>query len=125
MCFRWGGFGKSLIIISIVWKDNMNEAVVLMMASKWCCSCCNVSIFTLELETPSNATDSLPLCFAVPPSMPRCQIHGSPHVGGNISMSCKSSLGKPGPRYRWQRTSPTHQFFFEPAQGMECICACC
>ncbi|KAJ7305078.1 hypothetical protein JRQ81_010896 [Phrynocephalus forsythii] len=45
-----------------------------------------------------------------------CQIHGSPHVGGNISLSCRSVVGKPAPKYGWQRASPTSQVFHAPAQ---------
>ncbi|XP_058050170.1 endothelial cell-selective adhesion molecule isoform X1 [Ahaetulla prasina] len=56
------------------------------------------------------------LTVLVPPSPPKCQIQGSAEVGGNITMSCKSAFGKPVPVYRWQRTEPSYQFFFAPAQ---------
>ncbi|KYO35804.1 endothelial cell-selective adhesion molecule [Alligator mississippiensis] len=58
----------------------------------------------------------LNLTVLVPPSAPTCQIHGSPYVGGNITMSCKSPYGKPIPKYRWERTAPTAQHFIEPFQ---------
>ncbi|XP_053546458.1 endothelial cell-selective adhesion molecule [Bombina bombina] len=50
------------------------------------------------------------------PSVPVCQIHGNPYVGSNITLSCKSSSGKPDPSYTWTRTSPTTQYYFSPAQ---------
>uniref|UniRef100_A0A8D0G1A7 Endothelial cell adhesion molecule n=1 Tax=Sphenodon punctatus TaxID=8508 RepID=A0A8D0G1A7_SPHPU len=56
------------------------------------------------------------LTVLVPPSSPMCRIHGNPYVGGNVTMSCKSSFGKPGPMYNWQRTSPRSQFFYPPAE---------
>uniref|UniRef100_A0A8C8RR14 Endothelial cell adhesion molecule n=1 Tax=Pelusios castaneus TaxID=367368 RepID=A0A8C8RR14_9SAUR len=52
----------------------------------------------------------------VPPSPPTCQIHGNPYIGGNVTMSCKSSFSKPSPEYSWQRTAPSTQVFFAPAQ---------
>ncbi|XP_015284883.1 PREDICTED: endothelial cell-selective adhesion molecule-like [Gekko japonicus] len=58
------------------------------------------------------------LTVLVPPSSPICKIQGSPHVGGNVTMSCKSSSGKPSPMYRWRRTGPTFQVFFAPMQDL-------
>uniref|UniRef100_A0A8C0H444 Endothelial cell adhesion molecule n=1 Tax=Chelonoidis abingdonii TaxID=106734 RepID=A0A8C0H444_CHEAB len=43
------------------------------------------------------------LTVLVPPSPPMCQIHGKPYLGGNVTMSCKSSFSKPSPKYTWQR----------------------
>uniref|UniRef100_A0A8D2IPV0 Endothelial cell adhesion molecule n=1 Tax=Varanus komodoensis TaxID=61221 RepID=A0A8D2IPV0_VARKO len=56
------------------------------------------------------------LTVHVPPSPPKCQVQGSPLVGGNITMTCRSALGKPSPMYHWQRTGPSSEFFFPPAQ---------
>ncbi|XP_042332699.1 endothelial cell-selective adhesion molecule isoform X1 [Sceloporus undulatus] len=56
------------------------------------------------------------LTVLVPPSSPKCQIHGSPHIGGNITMTCHSIMGKPVPSYRWQRTGPNSQVFYAPVQ---------
>ncbi|XP_053222785.1 endothelial cell-selective adhesion molecule [Podarcis raffonei] len=56
------------------------------------------------------------LTVLVPPSQPKCQIHGSPRVGGNITLTCNSTFGKPIPKYNWRRTGPTDQVFFEPVQ---------
>ncbi|XP_077161791.1 endothelial cell-selective adhesion molecule [Paroedura picta] len=58
------------------------------------------------------------LTILVPPSSPVCNIQGSPRVGGNITMSCKSSSGKPSPMYHWRRTSPNVQIYFAPAQDI-------
>ncbi|XP_026513663.1 endothelial cell-selective adhesion molecule [Terrapene carolina triunguis] len=58
------------------------------------------------------------LTVLVPPSPPTCQIHGKPYLGGNVTMSCKSSFSKPSPKYSWQRTAPNTQVFFAPAQGV-------
>ncbi|NWH24529.1 ESAM protein, partial [Grus americana] len=52
----------------------------------------------------------------VPPAAPACQLHGTPTVGANVTLSCTSAKGKPPPAYRWQRTAPTLQVFFPPAQ---------
>uniref|UniRef100_A0A674IFM8 Endothelial cell adhesion molecule n=1 Tax=Terrapene triunguis TaxID=2587831 RepID=A0A674IFM8_9SAUR len=54
------------------------------------------------------------LTVLVPPSPPTCQIHGKPYLGGNVTMSCKSSFSKPSPKYSWQRTAPNTQVFFAP-----------
>uniref|UniRef100_A0A674IH95 Endothelial cell adhesion molecule n=1 Tax=Terrapene triunguis TaxID=2587831 RepID=A0A674IH95_9SAUR len=61
------------------------------------------------------------LTVLVPPSPPTCQIHGKPYLGGNVTMSCKSSFSKPSPKYSWQRTAPNTQVFFAPAQGLAAI----
>ncbi|KAF1403211.1 Endothelial cell-selective adhesion molecule, partial [Spheniscus humboldti] len=53
---------------------------------------------------------------AVPPAAPACQLHGNPAVGANVTLSCASKKGKPSPAYQWQRTAPTLQVFFPPAQ---------
>uniref|UniRef100_A0A8C0H5T6 Endothelial cell adhesion molecule n=1 Tax=Chelonoidis abingdonii TaxID=106734 RepID=A0A8C0H5T6_CHEAB len=58
------------------------------------------------------------LTVLVPPSPPMCQIHGKPYLGGNVTMSCKSSFSKPSPKYTWQRTAPNTQVFFAPAQDL-------
>ncbi|XP_067419364.1 endothelial cell-selective adhesion molecule [Emydura macquarii macquarii] len=58
------------------------------------------------------------LTVLVPPSPPTCQIHGTPYIGGNVTMSCKSSFSKPTPKYSWQRTTPSTQVFFAPAQDL-------
>ncbi|XP_062464758.1 endothelial cell-selective adhesion molecule isoform X1 [Pezoporus occidentalis] len=56
------------------------------------------------------------LTVLVPPATPSCQLHGEPTVGANVTLSCSSRKGKPSPVYQWQRTAPTLQVFFPPAQ---------
>ncbi|KAM4650580.1 endothelial cell-selective adhesion molecule [Discoglossus pictus] len=50
------------------------------------------------------------------PSVPICQIQGNPYIGSNVTLSCKSSSGKPAPNYSWTRNAPTTQVYFPPAQ---------
>ncbi|NXL92308.1 ESAM protein, partial [Alectura lathami] len=56
------------------------------------------------------------LTVLVPPATPTCRLKGSPTVGANVTLSCASKKGKPSPAYQWQRTAPTTQVFFPPAQ---------
>ncbi|NXS45532.1 ESAM protein, partial [Balaeniceps rex] len=56
------------------------------------------------------------LTVLVPPAAPACRLHGDPAVGANVTLSCASEKGKPSPMYQWQRTAPTAQVFFPPAQ---------
>ncbi|XP_040038908.1 endothelial cell-selective adhesion molecule isoform X3 [Gasterosteus aculeatus] len=52
----------------------------------------------------------------VPPSPPVCSMTGSPVVKGNVTLSCKSSHGKPVPHYKWTRAAPMSEVFFAPMQ---------
>ncbi|KFP83082.1 Endothelial cell-selective adhesion molecule, partial [Acanthisitta chloris] len=56
------------------------------------------------------------LTVLVPPATPTCQLLGNPIVGANVTLGCSSKKGKPSPMYQWQRTAPTLQIFFPPAQ---------
>ncbi|NXM01785.1 ESAM protein, partial [Tyrannus savana] len=58
------------------------------------------------------------LTVLVPPAVPACQLHGNPTVGSNVTLSCSSRKGKPSPKYQWERTDPTPQVFFPPAQDL-------
>ncbi|XP_029428919.1 endothelial cell-selective adhesion molecule-like [Rhinatrema bivittatum] len=53
------------------------------------------------------------LTVLVPPSIPTCQIHGRAWIGGNVTLSCHSSSGKPVPVYTWrqQKKFVTHAIF--------------
>uniref|UniRef100_H3DFH7 Endothelial cell adhesion molecule b n=1 Tax=Tetraodon nigroviridis TaxID=99883 RepID=H3DFH7_TETNG len=53
----------------------------------------------------------------VPPSPPVCSLTGSPVVKGNVTLSCKSSQGKPVPQYKWTKAAPTSEVFFSPMQN--------
>ncbi|KAM3616505.1 uncharacterized protein V6R79_019039 [Siganus canaliculatus] len=53
----------------------------------------------------------------VPPSPPVCTMTGDPVVKGNVTMSCKSSHGKPVPQYKWTKAAPISEVFFSPMQN--------
>ncbi|XP_022601700.1 endothelial cell-selective adhesion molecule-like [Seriola dumerili] len=59
-------------------------------------------------------TAELSLDVKVPPSVPKCSLSGKPVLKGNVTLSCKSSSGKPLPMYKWRKTSPTSEVFFSP-----------
>ncbi|XP_056296829.1 LOW QUALITY PROTEIN: endothelial cell-selective adhesion molecule [Pseudoliparis swirei] len=50
----------------------------------------------------------------VPPSPPVCSMTGNPVVMGNVTLSCKSSHGKPIPHYKWTKAAPMTEVFFAP-----------
>lgn len=78
-------------------------------------------LVALRTDTPSPPLSRCPSGLtsvpAVPPASPACQLHGNPTVGANVTLSCASEKGKPSPAYQWERTAPTLQVFFPPAQG--------
>ncbi|KAK2912364.1 hypothetical protein Q8A73_006477 [Channa argus] len=53
----------------------------------------------------------------VPPSPPVCTLTGNPVVKGNVTLSCKSSHGKPVPQYKWTKAAPMSEVFFSPMQN--------
>uniref|UniRef100_A0A087XP66 Endothelial cell adhesion molecule b n=1 Tax=Poecilia formosa TaxID=48698 RepID=A0A087XP66_POEFO len=59
----------------------------------------------------------LRLNVKVPPSPPLCSMTGNPVVNGNVTLSCKSSQGKPAPHYKWTKAAPTSEVFFSPMQN--------
>ncbi|KAF5906361.1 endothelial cell-selective adhesion molecule, partial [Clarias magur] len=65
-------------------------------------------------ETSVGSPVELTLDVTVPPSMPVCELQGTPEVKSNVTLTCKSS-GKPALRYKWSRTSPNSEIFFSPA----------
>ncbi|XP_054658851.1 endothelial cell-selective adhesion molecule isoform X2 [Grus americana] len=76
---------------------------------------CTVNVVDDATGTGKNV-GVINLTVLVPPAAPACQLHGTPTVGANVTLSCTSAKGKPPPAYRWQRTAPTLQVFFPPAQ---------
>ncbi|XP_075956192.1 endothelial cell-selective adhesion molecule [Anarhichas minor] len=52
----------------------------------------------------------------VPPSPPVCTMTGNSVVKGNVTLSCKSSHGKPVPQYKWTKAAPMSEVFFAPMQ---------
>ncbi|NXN29931.1 ESAM protein, partial [Nycticryphes semicollaris] len=77
---------------------------------------CTVNVVDDVTSTGKNI-GVINLTVLVPPATPACQLHGNPTVGANVTLSCSSEKGKPSPTYQWQRTAPTLQVFFPPAQG--------
>uniref|UniRef100_A0A8C2FNC3 Endothelial cell adhesion molecule b n=1 Tax=Cyprinus carpio TaxID=7962 RepID=A0A8C2FNC3_CYPCA len=58
----------------------------------------------------------LHLNVKVPPSTPVCSMTGNPVLSGNVTLSCKSSYGKPVPQYKWTKAAPLSEVFFSPMQ---------
>ncbi|CAM9828041.1 unnamed protein product [Bubo scandiacus] len=76
---------------------------------------CTVNVVDDATSTGKNV-GVINLTVLVPPAPPACRLHGDPAVGANVTLSCASEKGKPAPAYQWQRTAPTLQVFFPPAQ---------
>ncbi|NWI70522.1 ESAM protein, partial [Todus mexicanus] len=76
---------------------------------------CTVNVVDDVTSTGKNV-GIINLTVLVPPATPSCRLRGDPAVGANITLSCASEKGKPPPLYQWQRTTPTPQVFFPPAQ---------
>ncbi|CAJ1064764.1 endothelial cell adhesion molecule a isoform X1 [Xyrichtys novacula] len=72
--------------------------------------------YLCQVIIPNNAglTADLTLDVKVPPAVPKCSLSGKPVLKGNVTLSCRSSSGKPIPVYKWRKTSPTSEVFFSP-----------
>ncbi|CAK6968434.1 endothelial cell adhesion molecule a [Scomber scombrus] len=72
--------------------------------------------YTCQVIMPDKdgLTGEIILDVKVPPAVPKCSLSGKPVLKGNVTLSCKSSSGKPIPIYKWQKTSPTSEVFFSP-----------
>lgn len=70
-----------------------------------------------EVTDPIFSSDMLFCLSAVPPSPPVCTVTGNPVVKGNVTLSCKSSQGKPLPQYKWTKAAPMSEVFFSPMQS--------
>ncbi|XP_040907076.1 endothelial cell adhesion molecule a [Toxotes jaculatrix] len=72
--------------------------------------------YLCQVIIPDNPglTAELSLDVKVPPAVPKCSLSGKPVLKGNVTLSCKSSSGKPLPLYKWRKTSPTSEVFFSP-----------
>ncbi|XP_028278102.1 endothelial cell adhesion molecule a [Parambassis ranga] len=72
--------------------------------------------YLCQVIIPDNPglTGELLLDVKVPPAVPTCSLSGKPVLKGNVTLSCKSSTGKPIPLYKWKKTSPTSEVFFSP-----------
>ncbi|KAM3868875.1 endothelial cell adhesion molecule a [Diretmus argenteus] len=62
----------------------------------------------------ADLTGELSVNVKVPPAVPHCSLSGKPVRKGNVTLSCRSSAGKPIPVYKWRKTSPTSEVFFSP-----------
>ncbi|TRY88280.1 hypothetical protein DNTS_009326 [Danionella cerebrum] len=67
------------------------------------------------IPSASGLTGTLTLNVKVPPSVPVCKVKEKPILKGNITLACSSNEGKPAPKYKWTKTSPTSEVFFSPA----------
>ncbi|XP_058490865.1 endothelial cell-selective adhesion molecule isoform X1 [Solea solea] len=61
-------------------------------------------------------TGEIHLSVKVPPSPPVCSMSGDAVVKGNVTLTCKSSHGKPVPQYKWTKAAPVSEVFFSPMQ---------
>ncbi|XP_063062291.1 endothelial cell-selective adhesion molecule [Engraulis encrasicolus] len=59
----------------------------------------------------------LKLNVKVPPSPPVCSMSGRALLKGNVTLSCRSDVGKPAPQYKWTRVAPVSEVFFSPMQN--------
>ncbi|XP_068457551.1 endothelial cell adhesion molecule a [Clinocottus analis] len=71
--------------------------------------------YLCQVIIPDNPlTAELRLEVKVPPGVPKCSLSGKPVLKGNVTLSCKTSSGKPVPLYKWKKTSPSSEVFFSP-----------
>ncbi|TMS07883.1 Endothelial cell-selective adhesion molecule, partial [Larimichthys crocea] len=74
-------------------------------------------ICTVIIRGSAGITGDVRLNVKVPPSPPVCSMTGNPMVKGNVTLSCKSSHGKPVPQYKWTKAAPVSEVFFSPMQN--------
>uniref|UniRef100_A0A8C5MGU5 Endothelial cell adhesion molecule n=1 Tax=Leptobrachium leishanense TaxID=445787 RepID=A0A8C5MGU5_9ANUR len=72
-----------------------------------------------DIGSDGSNSKQINVTVLVIPSVPTCKIHGTSYTGTNVTLSCRSSSGKPEPRYSWMRAAPASQVFFAPAQDEE------
>lgn len=75
---------------------------------------CFVNIKNDDISGSSNI-GVVDVSILVPPSKPTCQLYGSPYIGANVTLSCRSSSGQPTPSYAWTKKATTNVVFFPPA----------
>ncbi|KAL6473083.1 hypothetical protein MHYP_G00192710 [Metynnis hypsauchen] len=66
------------------------------------------------LPGDTGSPKELTLDVKVPPAQPVCVLQGKPVLKANVTLSCHSSTGKPAPKYKWSKTSPSSEVFFSP-----------
>ncbi|NXK99631.1 ESAM protein, partial [Mesembrinibis cayennensis] len=79
---------------------------------------CTVNVLD-DITSMGKNVGVINLTVLVPPATPTCQLRGNPAVGANVTLSCTSEKGKPSPVYQWERTDPSPQVFFPPAQDQD------
>ncbi|KAG9482413.1 hypothetical protein GDO78_011220 [Eleutherodactylus coqui] len=68
---------------------------------------------TWFIERPSEQQSQI-FFNPVPPSKPKCQLHGDPYIGANVTLTCKSSSGQPVPMYSWIKKTAANVVYFPP-----------
>ncbi|KAM5132009.1 endothelial cell-selective adhesion molecule [Mantella aurantiaca] len=76
---------------------------------------CYVNVINDDAVGSSNI-GVVDVSILVPPSKPTCHLHGSPYIGANVTLSCRSSSGQPSPTYTWIQKATDNIVFFAPAQ---------
>ncbi|KAJ8366211.1 hypothetical protein AAFF_G00365380, partial [Aldrovandia affinis] len=77
----------------------------------------NLSIFINNTQEAPGLSGELRLSVKVPPAVPVCEMTGKPVLKGNVTLSCRSSSGKPTPRYKWTKSAVVSEVFFSPMQN--------
>ncbi|XP_037361424.1 endothelial cell-selective adhesion molecule isoform X2 [Talpa occidentalis] len=75
---------------------------------------CSVNVRDSEGKAHHRNSQTLELNVLVPPAPPSCHVLGVPHVGTNVTLSCRSPRSKPTAQYQWKRAPPSSQVFFPP-----------
>ncbi|XP_051895957.1 endothelial cell adhesion molecule a [Pristis pectinata] len=71
----------------------------------------------ITVNPDSMQTGETNLSVLIPPSTPKCSINGSQFIGHNVTLTCRSTSGKPVPSYTWQRITPKPQIFNFPVHN--------
>ncbi|XP_067909957.1 endothelial cell-selective adhesion molecule-like [Heterodontus francisci] len=74
-------------------------------------------ICTVHTSIPDFISGATNLSVLVPPSTPKCNHTGNLYVGSNVTLTCRSAIGKPVPTYTWQRITPKPQSFYLSGQN--------
>ncbi|KAI4881412.1 hypothetical protein NFI96_027130 [Prochilodus magdalenae] len=70
--------------------------------------------YMCQVVQDGSSTMQLTLNVRVPPAPPVCTLQGKPVLKANVTLSCHSATGKPAPKYKWAKTSPSPEVFFSP-----------
>ncbi|XP_028002785.2 endothelial cell-selective adhesion molecule [Eptesicus fuscus] len=75
---------------------------------------CSVNVQDKQGTSRGHSSKTLKLDVWVPPAPPSCHLLGTPRVGTNVTLSCKSPRSKPAALYQWERLHPSVEVFFAP-----------